>query len=171
MKNIKDFWLGFKEVLAQNHVNPKAQEYYIRWAKNFAKAFPDLSLQERTHEDVQSFIDAHVRKGHYEEWQLDQINDTLRLLYAFYLKTSWSQPWPVSVKSDKIETAVPARSRRASTPQFDDRLDPFLVEKEHAQLLAKVRTFMRTTHYAIRTERAYLDWICRFIMFNGLKHQ
>ena len=38
------------------------------------------------------------------------------------------------------------------------------------RLLDEVRRVMRVKHYAIRTERAYVDWIRRFIQANGRRH-
>ena len=38
------------------------------------------------------------------------------------------------------------------------------------KLLEQVRAKLRVKHYRIRTERAYLDWIRRFILFHGKKH-
>lgn len=37
-------------------------------------------------------------------------------------------------------------------------------------LLAQVRDAMRTKHYSIRTEEAYVYWIRRFILFHGKRH-
>src|SRR5262249_34012892 len=38
------------------------------------------------------------------------------------------------------------------------------------KLLDRVRDRIRAKHYSLRTERAYLDWIRRFILFNDKKH-
>jgi integron integrase len=38
------------------------------------------------------------------------------------------------------------------------------------KLLDRVRAEIRTRHYSIRTEQAYIDWIKRFIIFNGKQH-
>ena len=38
------------------------------------------------------------------------------------------------------------------------------------KLLEQVRDYLRTKHYSIRTERAYLDWIKRYILFHGKRH-
>jgi site-specific recombinase XerD len=38
------------------------------------------------------------------------------------------------------------------------------------KLLDQVRHALRTRHYAIRTEEAYVDWIRRFILFHHEKH-
>jgi len=37
-------------------------------------------------------------------------------------------------------------------------------------LLDRVRQHLRLRHYSIRTERAYVDWIKRFIVFHGNRH-
>jgi len=38
------------------------------------------------------------------------------------------------------------------------------------RLLDRVRWHLRVKHYSLRTERAYIDWIRRFILFQGKRH-
>ncbi len=38
------------------------------------------------------------------------------------------------------------------------------------KLLDQVREKIRVKHDSIRTEKAYVDWIKRFILFHGKKH-
>ena len=38
------------------------------------------------------------------------------------------------------------------------------------RLLDEVRNVLRVTHYSIRTEEAYVQWIKRFIYFHNKKH-
>ena len=38
------------------------------------------------------------------------------------------------------------------------------------RLLDQVRYLIRTKHYSIRTEQAYVQWIKRFILFHGKRH-
>ncbi len=38
------------------------------------------------------------------------------------------------------------------------------------KLLDQLRENLRTRHYSIRTEEAYLDWVRRFILFHGKRH-
>jgi len=38
------------------------------------------------------------------------------------------------------------------------------------KLLDRTRDRIRGKHYSLRTERAYFDWIRRFILFNDKKH-
>jgi integron integrase len=38
------------------------------------------------------------------------------------------------------------------------------------RLLERVRIALRTRHYSVRTEKAYVGWIRRFILFHGKRH-
>jgi integron integrase len=38
------------------------------------------------------------------------------------------------------------------------------------RLSDRVRTVLRVRHYSLRTERAYLDWMTRFVKFHGGRH-
>src|SRR3990172_9972528 len=38
------------------------------------------------------------------------------------------------------------------------------------KLLDRVRTELRTNHYSLRTEKTYISWILRFILFNNKRH-
>ena len=53
--------------------------------------------------------------------------------------------------------------------------DESLTDKPQAvlkepRLLDQVRAVIRCKHYSIRTEQSYIDWIKRFILFNGKRH-
>ena len=43
-------------------------------------------------------------------------------------------------------------------------------EGRKPKLLDQVREAIRTRHYSIRTEEAYVHWIKRFILFHGKRH-
>ncbi len=38
------------------------------------------------------------------------------------------------------------------------------------RLLDQVRERIRYKHYSIRTERAYVEWVKRFVLFHGKRH-
>ena len=38
------------------------------------------------------------------------------------------------------------------------------------KLLDQIREIIRIKHYSIRTEKTYVDWAKRFILFNNKKH-
>lgn len=44
------------------------------------------------------------------------------------------------------------------------------MQKRPKKLLDQVRDRLRTKHYSIRTEKSYISWIRRFILFHGKQH-
>jgi integron integrase len=44
------------------------------------------------------------------------------------------------------------------------------VEAAKPRLMDQVRDCIRTRHYSIRTETAYLEWVKRYIRFHGMRH-
>ena len=54
--------------------------------------------------------------------------------------------------------AEPATGAPASTPAPAPRL------------FDRLRGELRTRHYSLRTERAYVDWARRYILFHGKRH-
>jgi integron integrase len=44
------------------------------------------------------------------------------------------------------------------------------MDAQRPKLLDQVRVAIRTRHYSIRTEQAYVDWVRRFVLFHGKKH-
>ncbi len=58
----------------------------------------------------------------------------------------------------------------------DDRLPdtaslpPSSAANQPPKLLNRMRDHLRTRHYSIRTETAYVDWARRFILFHGKRH-
>ncbi|CAM5791595.1 Tyrosine recombinase XerC [Ottowia pentelensis] len=50
-----------------------------------------------------------------------------------------------------------------------DPLDPAAAPRP-PKLLEQLRTHLRTRHYSIRTEQAYIDWARRFILYHNKRH-
>src|SRR5437667_8388288 len=44
------------------------------------------------------------------------------------------------------------------------------MKSREPKLLDRVREEIRTRHYSIRTEEAYVAWIRRFVVFHGKRH-
>ena len=44
------------------------------------------------------------------------------------------------------------------------------MNRKSSPFLDQIRTAIRTRHYSIRTEKTYVDWVRRFILFHGKRH-
>jgi integron integrase len=49
-------------------------------------------------------------------------------------------------------------------------INRFTEDSRNPKLLDQVRLAVRTRHYSIRTEEAYVQWIRRFILFHHKRH-
>jgi hypothetical protein len=49
-------------------------------------------------------------------------------------------------------------------------MEAAVASEKKPKLLDRVRSDLRVKHYSIRTEKAYVDWIRRFILFHGKRH-
>jgi len=49
------------------------------------------------------------------------------------------------------------------------RVPERIIPNPKLKLLEQVREVMRLKHYSLRTERAYSDWIRRYVKFHGMK--
>jgi len=55
---------------------------------------------------VQAYIDFLAQRNRYEQWQLEQINDALRLLFAEYLSLPQAKPWPIRILQTASEEGI-----------------------------------------------------------------
>lgn len=47
---------------------------------------------------------------------------------------------------------------------------PVIIEKPAPKLVDQVRAAIRLRHYSIRTEKAYVQWVIRYVRFHGMRH-
>ena len=156
----------------ESHVkSKKIVEFYLYWVKNLEKTFRGQPLNNLTGDEVQSYLNLMVTQDRYKEWQLEQANDSFRLLFGECLILSWATPWPVRLRDPaavpcsqpKVFSSLPSQKNFKDTTNFNG------VDLRCPGLLGKSRTVLRTLHYAYKTEKTYLEWICRYINFIELQ--
>ena len=166
------FWGKYRLSVLKQHVPKKSVVWYLRWVRAFEKALPGISLNERSKENVQDYMDSLVRRNQYKEWQLDQVNDALSILFRECLVVPWAKPWPITINSftsdDKLLYLNHGNNRK--TDKLRDTPNWNGLEIRFPELPDKIRTVLRTLHYAYKTEQTYMEWICRFLNFNGQKN-
>jgi integrase-like protein len=70
---------------------------------------------------------------------------------------------------DDLMLRTPASLLRTGHPVASLR-EPVLPEAREPKLLEQVGEAIRTRHYSLRAEEAYVGWIKRFIFFHGKRH-
>ena len=79
------------------------------------------------------------------------------------------QPHHASLQKAAAEPEPPAyqRNRPQPEPPLNAQSEP---QTAAPRLLDQLQARLRSLHYSIRTEHAYIDWARRFILFHGKRH-
>ncbi len=122
-------------LLKQRLVQPRAAPFIVRWVRQFmAQPAEPGVLSDR----VRAFCEELEHAGRWQDWQVRQADQALRLYFLNFLRRS--------------DWAAPARSRIVDE---EGRVEPLAA-------LEELRKRLRTRHYSYRTECSYVDWCRRF---------
>lgn len=163
----KDFWEKYRTCVLNQEVPEVRAEWYVKWAKKFARSMPGIPLRLRTAEHVSSFLYGLKSQGKLEEWQVYQAGDALRILYQKFLNLTWASTWQDITENLKGSKATAIM--RSPQKSFRDEVTLKEVDKRHSKVMERLRAEMRLRHYSLRTEQTYEHWIRRFITFHGLR--
>jgi integrase len=161
--SVNKFWQQYQAAVLRQGVPQVRAEWFVRWARRFARAGLGVPLRERTAAHVRAFLNDLKQQTNVETWQLDQAQEAIRVLYQECLPLPWARPWPFNAYT--IEAAKGLSQQKT----FRDEVSSNEVEARHQAVLSRLRTEMRTRHYSLRTEQAYAHWMRRFVTFHCLK--
>lgn len=160
---VQRFWDAFKACLEENRVRPDRSSFYVKWAQAFVDFRPGKKLRDRTAEDIRSFLEDLRNRSRIEEWHVEQAEHSLKVLYERFLPGYA----PVHVRASRPSDPLMEKKQGTESNRFRDRVIPGEVDRLFSPSLQALKTEIRGTHYSIRTETAYLDWVPRFIAFHG----
>jgi integron integrase len=182
-QSVPRFWDKYIAKTRAYNVTPKVARWYVRHAEAYIKAHQDVRLAEHSAEDVEKYLRGKGRNSRLEDWQFRQIVDALRILFVELVKTRWAPafPWEDWSSESKVVPAnhpTVARDYQPLDTGADETLDTGHRDRE-SELYKQVAerfpghikglmTQIRLRDYSIRTERAYLGWLLRYIRFNGM---
>ena len=121
-------------------------------------------MRHRSPQDIEAFLADLGKQASIKDWQLRQAGHALKILYESFL------PDYVPQRTTKPATVTENEKRTMGTvlrqDAFRDLAIPGEVERLFSPLINALKTEIRTRHYSIRTETAYVDWVRRFIAFH-----
>lgn len=165
---------AFDAVLAQNEANPRARPYLRRWASAFLQAH--AGQNKIPSQVVIDWIAAVTQEFSLLPWQTEQVRNALDLLFRHVWKLRENPLQPLfDPKTPEIKHSHESldwqgkNGEKSETPKLpESRVDlapnsrPASAKSDPLNLM---RRNIRTLHYAIRTEKSYLDWTRRFLEF------
>jgi integron integrase len=162
---VQKFWDAFKACAEDNRVRPNLSRFYVKWVQDFVNFQPGKRLRNRSRQDIEAFLADMDKQPGIEDWQTRQAEHALKILYEAFLPGYA----PEGATKPAPEPEKKKRAARITTKgvAFRDRAIPGEVERLFSPLIDALKTEIRSRHYSIRTEKAYLDWVRRFIAFQG----
>jgi len=159
----KRFWDAYKAAVEENRGRPDLSIFYVKWVRAFIDFIPGKRLRERSREDIDAFL-AHLGTNQgIEDWQMRQAKHALKILYEFFLPNY--EPAKAKKMAAETRREEPSGWNRSTSKSFSGRVVPGEVERLFSPLIDALKTSIRSRHYSIRTETAYVDWVRRFIAF------
>ncbi|BAU57787.1 hypothetical protein HH1059_10880 [Halorhodospira halochloris] len=176
--SVARFWDRYIHQLQSQGVKPSAAKWYLKRAEQFIAAFPNRRIHNIDPEQVNGYLKSLGRDSRLEDWQYRQAIDAIRTLlntiqYASVNAIDW-QHWldsamTLSTQHPTIARTTPALSaehfaERAGNTRFAHTI------RSHPELFHRLSDAIHLRGKAIRTEKTYLHWACRFIRANdGVK--
>lgn len=167
------FWTAFLNRLREQGVKPNVQRWYVVRVEEYLRANEGSKPAEHSAETVNSFLAEAGRNSRLQDWQFQQIVDAIQNWIhvtntACYQKVDWLY-WKSSARSlsemhptiAREATILPSTRPKGQAPLIDK------ASKRHGEVLDRLVTDIRSRHYSIRTEQAYLGWVCRYLIFIG----
>jgi hypothetical protein len=151
------FWERYRQVVMDAGVAEGVAVWYRRHVERFIGFLRPRRLREATPGDIGEFLLRIHRQPDTEDWQVQQADQALRLLYQELVKTPWAAEWsvPLPLAAGDVADAVP--SARLGQEAVFEKWGVW------AQSLERMVTALRYLHYSYRTEQTYVEWAERFV--------
>ena len=178
------FWDNYISKTKAYRIKSTVARWYVRHAESYIKAHANLRLAQHSAPLMEKYLRDKGRNSYLEDWQYKQMVVALKILFVEMVKTTWANnfawdDWTVAANSLPNSHATLARDYQSI--EIDQNEAPDLDSENSASALYKsvfkrypehIRAFIsqiRVRHYSIRTERAYLGWILRYISFYSMQ--
>ena len=174
----KHFWNNYIAELSEARIKPRLHTWYVQHCETFIRRNKDTRLKQHTKKSVFRYLSALVNENKKEPWLKKQVIDSLRLLFKgihspLYLEVDWDY-W----KSSCLDLGKDHDTNYRSTHTIESQTKPSPsspVQSQQEQEAASneidcLRKALRRKNSSIRTEKAYTDWVKKFLIFNAYKN-
>lgn len=165
-------WQHFLALIRGRGIKERSARWYVIRIEQFVRYLSGKSLADCTADDLTQYLTELGSGGALEDWQFRQTVDALQIMMTKVLNVpgaadfDWAY-WRASAQ--QLKPTHPTLAREIPPPDLTPRPSrrSTTVTTGHRKLLAAVASEIRRRRYSYRTEQTYLQWIRRFIAFNG----
>ncbi len=167
---VQQFWKNYLALAKQFRVHEHALPWYRKHVQALIDWRPNLKLRSYSAKDVQDWLTYSARNPKLAEWMMRQRLDAARLLFAYLLKVPWARDFPWDRWLGSQSQAVAAGSPDKAGIDLPPIAPGNRLGKDYPELYRRFLSAVRLPDYSINTERSYLTWINRFLLFHGGTH-
>ncbi len=184
---MNNLWQRYTNVLHAKGIRPPCDRWYVIRAEEFLKNHQGKQLKEYTCNLVQAYLSELGRSNSLNTWQFQQAVDAVRILCLDVLDRHWAgtfdwEYW--NSAAQPLEKAHPTIARESPLePPFSGDTSqttctPYpmpetraiaVVSQKYPEIIKGLAVRVRTRHQSIRTEKTYISWVARYIIFHKMK--
>lgn len=172
---IRHFWDKYIFLLGNSGVKTSAQRWYVRRVEQYISHYQGQKLATHTPGHVNRYFQEIGSQNGLEDWQFIQIVRAIRILFCDLLHHDWASSIDWDGWMEFAGSLEAGHTDTAREGGFDGKLhlpsprDDSLLQKimlDHPVWIERLITEIRRRDLSIRTEQAYLMWVCRFLAFH-----
>jgi integron integrase len=170
---IEKFWVDYFTTLKLFRIPERSHIWYRKHIESFINYFPNIRLVNRNSEHVSQWLTFTGNNTKLADWQFRQQVDALRLLFSHFLKQAWATDFDWTYW---LSGATRLEDNHASIARTYEMVEKAVDHPEGylAQTFPDIfRQFLvaiRVPDYATNTEKSYLGWINRFLIYHKGSH-
>jgi integron integrase len=160
-------WQKYIDLLQKKQIQANEHRWYVKRVEDFLASYPGKKLGQFSATELEGYFKQQAQNPDLEVWQYRQLVDAIQLLFVDLSastsskKVDWSY-WKEAYIDKKSVPLSKELSPEDMVGQINNGLPSSTEAKDVLQSMARV---IRSRHYSIRTEKAYLDWSARFLRF------
>ncbi|MCP5200591.1 MAG: integron integrase [Gammaproteobacteria bacterium] len=175
------FWDRLIDCLRPRARDDEDLRWYVRRVERYLAAHPEVPLAQHRAGDVAAWFDEMGRSDRVTGQQFHQAVVALQACFAEVLGLDWAlrfdwDYWQASARAlgrrhPTIARDSPLPGTPPHRPVRSGRAPAIAalreVRERHAAVLRSLLGEIRRRAYSIRTEQAYEQWVCRFLLHHG----
>ena len=169
------FWDRYVQEAHRQGVPQRQVKWYVLHAQRYIDTHSSKTLRKVGREELTRYLARMARAPNLEEWRRRQAVAAIRILYKLVNpELEHSFGWSEWLEHDPAPgadhpSAAPARPAPDGQALADRMGRPKWAEtvSAHLTLFQALSRTVRLRRLAFRTEKAYCNWVCRFIRHHG----
>ena len=154
-------------------ITPSRRPFYAHWVRQFFKRFLKHRRRDLGHREITTFLNQLRDDPAIAHWQITQAKDAIEVYYEQFLGTALEPEKEQTCAGKDLKLNKTEESRIPAPRELTQQthIPPPIKKKRSPRvdmnaLEKAAKTAFRIEHYALKTERSYIQWIRRFVRFH-----